>query len=240
MLIIPAIDLKDGCVVRLLQGDFKNTKVYSADPLKIALHWASQGAKLIHIVDLDGAKNGIMKNMDILKRLLAKTSADIEFGGGVREISTIRMLFDIGVSRVVLGTKAACDRDFLEQAFDEFKDKIIVSIDARDGKVLTKGWQETQSDKTAVSLAKDLKNIGFEEIIYTDISKDGTLDGPNIKEIKGLLKDSGLNVIVSGGISSLGDIRRLKTLEKTGLKGIIIGKALYENRFTLREAITYP
>lgn len=237
MLIIPAIDLKEGCVVRLLQGDFKNAKVYSNDPLKIAEQWGRQGAKLIHIVDLDAAQSGVIKNLGVLKEILANISVNIQFGGGVRDIQTIKMLLDLGVFRVVLGTKAIMDRDFLKQAFAEFKDKIIVSVDARAGQILIKGWQETHKDTTVLSLAEDLKQLGFKQFIYTDISKDGTLQGPNINGIKALLKNTGLKIIASGGISSVSDIRRLKTLEKEGLEGIIIGKALYEGKVRLKEVV---
>jgi len=237
MIIIPAIDLKDGCVVRLFQGKLDEKKVYSKDPIKTAKHWARQGAQLIHIVDLDGASTGTPINLGIVEAIAKEVPVPLEFGGGVRKIETIKRVLDSGISRVVLGTKAAQDSDFLIEAFKKFRNKIIVSIDAKDGKVLIKGWQESYASLDALVLAKDIKEIGFKEVIYTDVSKDGTLTGPNIKAIKTLIKETKLNVIASGGISCLEDIKKLKTLEKSGVTGIIVGKALYEGKFTLTEAL---
>lgn len=237
MIIIPAIDLKDGCVVRLFQGKLDDKKVYSKDPIKTAKHWARQGAGLIHIVDLDGASTGTPINLGIVEAIAKEVNVPLEFGGGVRKIETIKKILDSGISRVVLGTKAAQDSDFLIEAFKKFKDRIIVSIDAKDGKVLIKGWQESYASLDAMVLAKEIKKIGFNEVIYTDVSKDGTLTGPNIKAIKILIKETGLNVIASGGISCLEDIKKLKQLEKSGVTGIIVGKALYEGKFTLTEAL---
>jgi len=237
MLIIPAIDLEDGCVVRFVQGRH-DKKIYSRDPLKSAKHWIKQGAKLLHIVDLDGAVTGIPKNLGIVKNISENVGVPIQFGGGVRKIETIRALLkEYGVQRVVLGTKAVLDSAFLKKAFKEFKGKIIVSIDAKQETVLTKGWRSAQKSISVIDFAHTLKDLGFKQIIYTDTLKDGTLSGPNIKGIKALLKETGLNIIASGGISSLDDIFKLKKLEKQGLAGVIVGKALYEGRFTLAEAI---
>ena len=237
MLIIPAIDLKDGCVVRLVRGNLDDVKVYSKDPLKTAKHWVKQGAQLIHIVDLDGASTGSVKNLNIVKSIVEGISIPVEFGGGVRDIDTIEMLFNIGLSRIVLGTKAAEDEIFLKKVFDKFKEKIIVSIDAKDGKVLINGWQQGCQNLDAGVLAETLKNIGFRELIYTDVSKDGTLTGPNIKGIKSLLKETGMKIIASGGISSLEDISKLCLLKENGVTGVIVGKALYEGKFTLMQAL---
>jgi len=236
MLIIPAIDLEDGCVVRYVQGRL-NKKIYSRDPLKTARHWVKQGAKLLHIVDLDGASSGIPKNLNLVKEISRDICVPIQFGGGVRTIETIRTLLKSGIQRVVLGTKAAEDRKFLKKAFTEFKERLIVSIDAKSANVLIKGWQSSYKGSDVISFASALKDLGFKQVIYTDTLKDGTLSGPNIKGIKDLLKETGLNVIASGGISSLDDIVRLKKLENKGVVGVIIGKALYEGRFTLSEAI---
>ena len=236
MLIIPAIDIKDGCVVRFVQGRL-DKKIYSRDPVKTAKHWAKQGAKLIHVVDLDGAFSGTPKNLDALKQIVRAVDVPIQFGGGMRNLRIIETLLDYGVARIILGTKAAQDRDFLKKSFKKFKDKIIVSIDTKANRILTKGWQSSYGNKDILKFAHSLKGIGFKQAIYTDVLKDGTLKGPNIKGIKNLLKETGLNVIASGGISSLNDIQRLKLLEKKGLVGVIIGKALYEGRFTLAEAL---
>jgi phosphoribosylformimino-5-aminoimidazole carboxamide ribotide isomerase len=236
MLIIPAIDLEDGCVVRYVQGKL-NKKIYSRDPLKTARHWVKQGAKLLHIVDLDGASSGVLKNLKLVKEIAANICVPIQFGGGVRNMETIRTLLKSGIQRVVLGTKAVEDRKFLKKAFVEFKDRLIVSVDAKSGNLLIKGWQSSYKGTDVISFALALKEMGFKQLVYTDTLKDGTLSGPNIKGIKDLLKETGLNIIASGGIASLDDIARLKKSEKKGLVGVIIGKALYEGKFTLSQAI---
>lgn len=237
MLIIPAIDIKDGCVVRFVQGRL-DKKTYSRDPLKTAKHWIKQGAKLLHIVDLDGAMNGRIKNLDIVKEIARNVDVPIQFGGGVREIKTIRGLLDYGIYRVILSTKVIEDKVFLKKAFSEFKDGIIVSVDAKADKILIRGWRQSSYNiKDVLTFANTLKDMGFKQLIYTDTLKDGTLKGPNIKGIKNLLKETGLSIIASGGISSLDDIPKLRLLEKYGLAGIIIGKALYEGKFTLTQAI---
>ncbi len=236
MLIIPAIDIKDGCVVRFVQGRL-DKKVYSRDPVKTAKHWVKQGAKLIHVVDLDGAFTGTPKNLDMVKQIAKGVDVPVQFGGGVRSAGMIGKLLGFGIQRVILGTMAAQDKAFLKKVFKKFKDKVIVSIDTKADRVLTKGWQSSYGNTDILKFAHSLKSIGFKQVIYTDVLKDGTLKGPNIKGIKSLLKETGLNVIASGGISSLSDIRKLKLLEKKGLVGVIIGKALYEGRFTLTEAL---
>jgi phosphoribosylformimino-5-aminoimidazole carboxamide ribotide isomerase len=236
MLIIPAIDIKDGCVVRLVQGRLSQ-KIYSRSPLETARHWVKQGAKFIHIVDLDGAATGSLQNLRFLKQIKSGTDAKIEFGGGVRNIETIKRLLDLGIERVVLGTRAIEDRVFLRGSFKRFKDRVIVSLDARDSKIYTKGWQRNYSRLDLLDFARGLKKMGFKQIIYTDISKDGTLKGPNIKGIKHLLKGTGLSLIASGGICSLDDIYRLKLMEGEGVIGVIVGKALYEGKFTLQQAL---
>jgi phosphoribosylformimino-5-aminoimidazole carboxamide ribotide isomerase len=237
MIIIPAIDLKDGSVVRLFQGKLEASNVYSHSPITVARHWQKQGAELIHVVDLDGAFSGEIKNWHALKEIIKSMDVPIEFGGGVRSLETINSLFESGVSRVVLGTKAAEDSDFLEKAFEKFQQRIIVSIDAKKGKVLTEGWLSAKKDLSAVDFACRLKDIGFADVIYTDILKDGTLQGPNFQGLKDILEKSGLKVVASGGVSSLDDISRLKDLELDGVQGVIIGKALYEEKFSLKEAI---
>lgn len=236
MLIIPAIDLKDGCVVRYVQGAY-DKKVYSRSPMEVAKHWVKRGAKILHIIDLDGAFTGTPKNLDIVKEIAREIPVPIQFGGGVRKIETIRQLLKIGIKRVILGTKAVEDKAFLKKAFKEFKDKVIVSIDAKCGTVLTKGWKSSKKSTDVLSFAKVLKEAGFKQIIYTDTLKDGTLTGPNIKGIKLLLKETGLSIIASGGISTLDDVCKLKKLEKQGLAGVIVGKALYEGKISLSQAL---
>jgi len=235
MLIIPAIDLQDGCVVRLVQGR-TDKKIYSRDPLKTAKHWVRQGAKLLHVVDLDGAFTGALKNLHVIKEIVKVSKVPVEFGGGVRDIETMERLINYGVWRVVLGTKAVTDSKFLKKAFRIFQDRIIVSIDAKKDSVLIKGWKSAHKKMDVIGFAQDLEALGFKQVIYTDTLKDGTLTGPNIAGIKLLLKETGLKVIASGGISSLDDVYKLKKFEKQGLTGIIIGKALYEGKFTLTQA----
>jgi len=236
MLIIPAIDLRGGKVVRLFQGRFDQEKVYSSDPVKVAKQWAKQGAKFLHIVDLDGASSGAPKNLEALKKILSEVGVPLEFGGGVRSIEAISGLLNSGVQRVVLGTRAANDAQFLRKAFKKFGEKIIVSIDARGAKVLTQGWNSLSS-KTVLDFAKELKEVGFKQLIYTDIFKDGALVGPNIMGIKELIRKTGLDVIASGGVGGLKDLIKLKSLQKKGVSGVIVGKALYEGKFTLAEAL---
>jgi len=236
MLIIPAIDLRGGKVVRLFQGKFDQQKVYSADPVKVAKHWVKQGAKFLHIVDLDGASSGVPKNLEVLKKIITQVGVPLEFGGGVRSSQTISALLKLGVQRVVLGTRAANDAQFLKKAWKEFGEKIIVSIDAKGTKVLTQGWNKSAS-KTILDFAGELKEAGFKQVIYTDISKDGALVGPNILGIKEIIRKTGLEVIASGGVANLKDLIKLKSLQKKGVSGVIIGKALYEGKFTLTEAL---
>lgn len=240
MLIIPAIDIKDGKVVRLIQGNFKEETVYSNNPVSIAKKWINAGAQLIHIVDLDGALTGEVKNFDSIKAIVenAARSIAIEVGGGIRDKETIERLFEIGVERVVLGTKVIEDRDFLKNAVDTWNERVVVGIDASDGNVCTKGWT-LKTEIKAADFAKEVQEAGVKNIIYTDISKDGTLKGPNIEGIKDFIKSVNVNIIASGGVSCLDDIKILKSLESDGLTGVITGKALYEGKIDLREAIQY-
>jgi phosphoribosylformimino-5-aminoimidazole carboxamide ribotide isomerase len=236
MLIIPAVDIQDGCVVRLVQGRL-DKKIYSRDPVKTAKHWARLGARLLHVVDLDGAFTGTPRNLGLVKAIAQGSGALVQFGGGVRTVETIKTALEYGVSRVILGTKAVEDESFLRKVFKMFKDRVVISADAKDGLVLIKGWQSGRGAVDIIKFAALIKKIGFTQLIYTDVLKDGTLKGPNIKGIKTLLKETGLHIIASGGISSLADINRLKVLEKAGLTGVIVGKALYEGKFTLTQAL---
>lgn len=238
MLIIPAIDLKDGCVVRFVRGR-TGKKVYSDDPVKTARFWVSQGAGILHVVDLDGAMKGVPKNLQALKDIIKSTGVAVQFGGGVRDAAMIKQLLGWGVARVILGTRAAEDENFLKKCSSLFKKRVAISIDAKNQRLMIKGWKSNAPGINIYEFALRLKKMGFSEAIYTDTSKDGTLKGPNIKGIKAMLKKSRLKIIASGGISCLKDLDRLKALEKDGLSGIIIGKALYEGRFTLKEALRF-
>ncbi len=236
MLIIPAIDLKNGKVVRLRQGDFLKEVVYSDDALAIARKWASQGASFIHIVDLDGAARGVPTNLDLAGKIAKEVSIPVELGGGIRTEQQIKEALKRGIKRVVLGTRVYQDLGFAEKIITKFKDQVIVSIDSRGGKIQAKGWTEA-IPSSPVELAKTLEGFGAERIICTDISKDGMLTGPDVGAIEQFLKETKIKIVVSGGIASLEDISKLKKLESKGVEGVIIGKALYEGKIDLSEAI---
>lgn len=235
MLIIPAIDIKDGKVVRLTKGDFLKVEVYSDDAAGTAAGWQDAGAELLHVVDLDGARSGELKNLGVIEKIIKKVKMPVEVGGGIRDEGVIEDLLSMGASFVVLGTKAL-DEGFLAGALKKFKEKLVVSVDSRDGTVAVKGWQES-GNTDAVRFAKDLEAAGMRRIVYTDIAKDGTLKGPNFFNIEKILDATNIEVIASGGIGTIDDIRRLKIYEKKGLTGVIVGKALYEGKVDLKAAI---
>lgn len=235
MKVIPAIDIKGGKVVRLLQGDYAKETVYSDSPLDFARKWDGCGASMIHIVDLDGALEGKLKNEEVVRRIASEVKADIELGGGIRDEATIESVLEAGVKRVVLGT-SALDEGFVKRMGWRFGKKIIVGIDAKDGIMRTKGWIQKTNFK-AVDFARRLEDTGIGGIIYTDISRDGMLEGPNIAELEAMLKATSLGVVASGGVSTLEDITELKALESRGLVGVIVGKALYDGKIDLVRAI---
>ena len=236
MLIIPAIDLLDGKCVRLIKGDYNQVSVYSTNPFEVALKWQEAGAKRLHIVDLDGARSGVPQNLSAISSIRKIFKGQIEFGGGIRDNSTLEDVFSVGVDYAILGTVACENFDFVRDVAKKHFGKILVSIDAKGGKVSVKGWKETTTID-AIELGNKLKNIGVSEIIFTDISKDGMLIGPNIKQTVNMAVQSGLRVITSGGVSSIDDIKKLKAVECFGVVGAIVGKALYENKFDLKQAI---
>lgn len=233
--IIPAIDIMGGKVVRLLRGEAKHQTVYSDSPQGIALRWASYGVRLIHVVDLDGAFGGELKNFDVVREIAKSVKPKIELGGGIRDVKTVEMVLGSGVEKVCIGTKAL-DRRFLEKIGKDLKDRIVVSIDAKSGIVYSKGWIH-KTERSAVSLAKEAESLGIKTINYTDISRDGTMEGPNIDSLKELLSQTNIDIVTSGGISSLDDIKRLKALGNGRLTGVIVGKALYEGQVDLAEAM---
>jgi len=238
LLIIPAIDLRNGKCVRLLQGKADAETVFSDDPVSIALKWESKGAKFLHLVDLDGAFTGEQKNLDVIKRIADAVKIPIEMGGGIRDQKAVENVFQAGVDRAILGTSALKNPDFTKDMCDLYGEKIAVGIDAKDGKVAIKGWTEVER-KTAVHFAVEMMKAGVKTIIYTDISRDGMLTGPNIEATKNLaIAVPGVNIIASGGMSSLNDVRKLKEIEPYGVTGVIIGKALYTGDILLEEAIT--
>ncbi len=237
MQILPAIDLKNGMCVRLLQGKKDRETIYSDDPARMALRWQGEGADYLHLVDLDGAFEGTSKNVEAIRSIVEATNIPAELGGGIRDMGAITKLLSLGLDRVILGTVAVTDPDLVRGAIERFgPQKIVVGIDASKGNVAVKGWEEI-SEVPALELTLKMKKFGVERIIYTDISKDGMMVGPNIAATKQLAQQSGLKVIASGGVSTLEDVRNVAALEPFGIDGMIIGKALYEGAINLKEAL---
>jgi phosphoribosylformimino-5-aminoimidazole carboxamide ribotide isomerase len=236
MLIIPAIDIKEGKCVRLTKGKFEDVEIFSDDPVAVAVKWADKGAKMLHIVDLDGAKYGKLINISLLEQIAKKVNIPVQVGGGIRSYEEAKILISLGVNRVILGTILWKDKILARKLFKDFSEKIIAGIDARDGQVAIEGWQNVLS-VDALNFAGEMERLGAQRIIYTDIKRDGTLIGPNIDNIEKMLKNINIPLICSGGITSLDDIKKLKKLESSGLEGTIIGKALYKGRIILEEAL---
>lgn len=236
MLILPAIDLRGGNCVRLVKGDFKQETIYSEHPEEIALRWEEGGAEFLHVVDLDGALAGEPQNMDAIKRILQAVKIPVEVGGGIRSMESIDRLLSIGVSRVILGSVAVHKEELVQEACSAYGNRIVVGIDAKKGIVATDGWEKS-GGISAVELAKRLGAFGLETIIYTDISRDGTLSGVNVTETAHLARASGIKVIASGGVKSISDIEGLKKRECDGIIGVIVGKSIYEGTLSLTEAI---
>jgi len=234
MQIIPAIDLKDGKCVRLRQGKFDEVTVYYEAPEEAAKKWQNEGAKVLHVVDLDGAKKGCISNLSSIKKIREVFHGAIEVGGGIRKKEDIELLLNSGIDRVILGTIAVENPDFVKEVCKIFPDRIIAGIDARDGYVAVKGWVELTKIK-ATELAQRMKEHGVWGIIYTDISRDGMLTGPNIEATKALVDSLTIPVIASGGVSSIEDIKKLAKIQN--LWGVIVGKALYSGTIKLSEAI---
>ncbi len=234
MIVIPAIDLKDGKCVRLLQGKKDAVTVYSDDPVSMAKHWAGLGAELIHIVDLDGAFTGKQQNFDVIVSIRKEISIPVQLGGGVRDMERIDKLIQLGVNRVIIGTSAVENPDMFKKACREFPGKIMAGIDARDGKVAVKGWVEV-TGLDAIEFAKNIESLGAAGIIYTDISRDGMLTGPNIDAMAQMVNAVNIPVIASGGVSKIDDLKNLMQIKN--LWGAITGKALYSGSLDLKEAI---
>lgn len=232
MEIIPAIDLRGGKCVRLYQGDYEKETVFSDDPVSVALRWQSEGAKRLHLVDLDGAAKGELCNLDAIEKIVAAIEIPVQVGGGVRSLETIEQLLELGVGRAILGTVAVEDPDLAEEACRRFDEQIIIGIDARDGWVATRGWLQ-QSTITAGELTARMVGLGARRFIYTDISRDGTLTSPNFEAVADLLSQVSVPVIAAGGISSVEHLTRLAAL---GVEGAIVGRAIYTGDVKLAEA----
>jgi phosphoribosylformimino-5-aminoimidazole carboxamide ribotide isomerase len=234
--VIPAIDLLGGRCVRLYQGDYNQSEVFGEDPVAMAQTWVEQGASWLHLVDLDGAKTGEPVNLPVIAKILDSIDIPVQVGGGLRTQERVKQLLDLGVRRVILGTVAIEQPELVSQLCKQYPNRIVVGIDARDGKVATRGWLET-SDVAAVALGQKMAIAGAAAIIYTDIRRDGTLEGPNLPMLREMAEAVSVPIIASGGIGSLTDLLSLSALEPQGVTGVIVGKALYSGNVSLREAI---
>lgn len=233
MRIYPAIDIKDGNCVRLLQGRFSDVTVYGDNPAQMAKKWESLGGEYIHVVDLDGALKGQGVNAEAIKNICKSVNVPVQTGGGIRTMEDIEYKLSCGISRVIIGTKAVRDADFVKRAVDKYGDKIVIGIDAKNSMVAIEGWEEV-SEFTAVDFAKKMEGIGVKTIVYTDIATDGTLKGPNLNAMAEMVKETNLDVIASGGVGKTEDIL---SLVPTKVEGVIVGRALYTGNVDLKEAL---
>ncbi|MFO7814096.1 MAG: 1-(5-phosphoribosyl)-5-[(5-phosphoribosylamino)methylideneamino]imidazole-4-carboxamide isomerase [Pelovirga sp.] len=236
MIILPAIDLKDGRCVRLEQGLMDKDTVYHDDPAAQARIWQEQGGEYLHIVDLDGAFAGVPKNREAIQSIVAAIDIPAELGGGIRDLATIEAYLELGIERVILGTVAKENPALVQEACRLFPGRIVVGIDAKDGLVAIRGWADV-TEKKATALAAEMEGFGVTAIIYTDIARDGMMQGPNIEATKALAESISIPVIASGGVSSLADIRNLLAIEASGVSGVITGKAIYTGALDLRAAV---
>ena len=238
MMIFPAIDLRGGHCVRLYKGDFSKEEIFSDHPGEMAQKWESMGAKYLHVVDLDGARAGQSANLAAVREILDSVRIPIELGGGIRTMEQIDAMISLGVRRVILGSAAVESPELVREAVEKYGERVVVGIDARDGIVAVKGW-EASGGMDAVEFAKQMAAVGVRTIIHTDIAKDGTLSGVNAEASAALAKASGLDVVVSGGVASMEDIKTVKRYEKDGLVGVIAGKAIYTGALDLSAAIAF-
>jgi phosphoribosylformimino-5-aminoimidazole carboxamide ribotide isomerase len=235
VILYPAIDILDGSAVRLVKGDFDAKKVYDEDPLAAARGWTEAGASYLHVVDLDGAKTGAPVNLEHLKRIVGELDVPVQYGGGLRSDEAIAAAFDAGAARVILGTAAFIDPQLLEQALEQWPGKVLVSVDVRGGHVTTAGWTET-TEITTEAVIDSLAARGARELVFTNVDRDGMLEGPDLEEVRNVAEAMKGSLIYSGGIGQLADLEGLAELGEASLEGVIVGKALYERRFTVAEA----
>lgn len=236
MIIFPAIDLRGGKCVRLFKGDFSRETIFSDNPSAVAVKWEEMGAQYLHVVDLDGALQGETKNREAIRSILGAVHIPMELGGGLRSLESIERALTGGIQRVILGSAAVENPLLVQEACHRFGDRIVVAIDARDGLVATQGW-ESSGNVSALDFAKQMADYGVKTVIYTDISRDGTLSGLNLEGAIELSKVSGLRVVASGGVRSLEDIRAVKAHETDGIEGVIVGQAIYSGRLDLKKAL---
>ena len=236
MLIFPAIDIRGGKCVRLLKGDFAQETVFSDDPAAMARKWQQQGARFLHLVDLDGALAGKSQNLATVKAILAAVTIPVELGGGIRTMENVDEVLTLGVRRVILGSVAVRNPDLVKAACAKYGDRVVVGIDAKDGIVAVDGWGVSGNVQVG-DLAREMGKAGVRTIIYTDIARDGTLEGVNVEATARLARESGIQIVASGGVKSVEDIRALKPYEKDGIEGVIVGKSIYMGTLDLQEAI---
>jgi phosphoribosylformimino-5-aminoimidazole carboxamide ribotide isomerase len=234
VILYPAVDISEGRAVRLVQGDFAEMTVYRDSPLEAARAWVQAGARFLHIVDLDGARTGRPQNLEHLERITHELSVPVQYGGGLRSLPAVRDALRAGAERVILGTAAYTDIDFLDDVLGAFRERVIVSVDTRNGNVSTSGWQET-TQMPADSVIERLQNRGVRSFVFTDVDRDGMLEGPDLAEVRRIADVVRGRFLYSGGIGSVEDLRALAALRQVNLGGVIVGKALYEGRFTVEE-----
>lgn len=236
MIIFPAIDIRDGKCVRLFKGDFNQETVFSDKPEEMAEKWQAEGAEFLHLVDLDGALAGKSQNLATVKKIIAAVNIPVELGGGIRTMENIDEVLALGVKRVILGSVAVKNPEFVKEACAKYGERIVVGIDAKDGIVAVDGWG-VSGNVDVITLAKEMAKAGVKTIIYTDISRDGTLAGVNVEATAKLARESGINIVASGGVKSTADIKALLPYEKDGIEGVIVGKSIYMKTLDLAEAI---
>jgi len=236
MIIFPAIDLRAGKAVRLLQGDRDKETVFSDNPVAVAHTWQDFGASFLHLVDLDGAFSGHPQNLDVVKEIVSVLKIPVQLGGGIRDLETVDKILNLGVNRVILGTAAISQPKLVEEAVKRFGEHVLVGIDGKNGLVAIEGWENTV-EKTVSELAREMREVGITRIVFTDTRRDGMMKGPNIESTQEMAVSSGLKIIASGGVSSIEDIQALKDLEGLGVEGVITGKALYTGALQLKEAL---
>ena len=235
MILYPAIDILGGNAVRLTRGDFAAKEVYDEDPLHAARTWVQEGARFLHVVDLDGARQGQPANLEHLRRITSELDTPVQFGGGLRTLPAVRDALRAGAERVILGTAAFTDVDFLDEVLRAWPERVLVSVDVRGGYVATAGWTET-TQMTMEGVIQRLQDRGVRRLVYTNVDRDGMLEGPDLDEVRGVAQTVRGRFLYSGGIASIDDLRGLVALRQVNLAGVIVGKALYERRFTVAEA----
>ena len=235
MIVFPAVDIQGGKAVRLRRGDFDDATVFGDDPVELARQWQREGAQALHVVDLDAARTGELVNLEIVERIIKAVDVPVQYGGGIRTAKSLALVAGIGAHWCVVGTAALTATDIIDEALDWLGERLVVGLDCTDGMVATHGWQE-RSQMSAIRFSKILTDRGVRRVVYTDTARDGMLGGPNLLGLRDLAEVSPLEIVLAGGVGLLDDLRRLKKLDAPTVVGVIVGRALYENAFTLRQA----